>query len=99
MRIHDMKAVLTAICFALSTMGAAGTMAEDNVYVSTPKPKLNAGQFAANCAMIGGSPTNLSNPNDGGAVVNCTKKSSGTNVTCSWDGAGMVCVGSGPRPQ
>lgn len=99
MKIRTFKAALTAACFALSSVGAAGAMAEDNVYVSTPKPKLTPGQFASNCAMIGGSPTNQSGAYDSGTTLNCEKKSTGTNVTCSWDGAGMVCVGTGPRPQ
>lgn len=96
MKAHGFKAALTAACFALST---AGAMAEDNVYVSTPKPKLTPGQFASNCAMIGGSPTNQSPGGGGGTTINCEKKSTGTSVTCAWDGAGMVCVGNGPRPQ
>jgi hypothetical protein len=92
---------MPSTAFALAVgLFAAPAIARD--FVDFPH-NLTANQFASNCTAQGGSASIISASSDGGKAINCNKHSGG-NVTCAFDSAGAVCVGStggsgGGRPQ
>jgi putative hemolysin len=92
---------MSCAAFALAVgLFAAPAIARD--FVDFPH-NLTANQFASNCTAQGGSASIVSASSDGGKAINCNKHSGG-NVTCAFDSAGAVCVGStggsgGGRPQ
>lgn len=48
------------------------------------KPKLNVGQFVANCQSIGGTASDAGQTGNGGRAVNC-QKDNGLDVTCDFN--------------
>jgi putative hemolysin len=92
---------MSCAAFALAAgLFAAPAIGKD--FVDFPH-KLTANQFASNCTSQGGSASVVSATSDGGKAINCNKGNGG-NVTCAFDSAGAVCVGStggsnGGRPM
>lgn len=77
------------------------TFAEEKLgpLVLETKPKLNVGQFVANCQSIGGTVSDAGNNASGGRSVNC-QKDNGLDVTCDFSpNRPTQCQGNGPRPQ
>lgn len=86
-------AIAALVCFAPQI-----SFAKDGVLVLETKPKLNVGQFIANCQTIGGAVSDGGSQN-GAHEVNCNKDN-GLSVTCTFESNHPTqCHGSGPRPQ
>jgi hypothetical protein len=74
------------------------SLAEQPLVLET-KPKLNVGQFVANCQMIGGTVSDGGQTGHGGRSVNC-QKDNGLDVSCDFNpNQPAACQGNGPRPQ
>ena len=73
--------------------------AEDNRPVVFVKPKLNVGQFVANCQKIGGTVGDGGQGAGNSRSVTC-QKDNGLDVQCEFEsGQQTHCSGYGPRPQ
>lgn len=86
-------AILALTCFVPQI-----SFAEQPLVLET-KPKLNAGQFVANCQTIGGTVSDAGQTGHGGRAVNC-QKDNGLDVTCDFNpNQPATCQGNGPRQQ
>ncbi|MBL8711138.1 MAG: hypothetical protein JNL25_18230 [Rhodospirillaceae bacterium] len=94
--LRELSAALAILAFTFCMPQIS--LAEQPLVLET-KPKLNVGQFIANCQTIGGTVSDGGSNGVGGRAVNC-QKDNGLDVSCDFNpNRPTTCQGSGPRPQ